>query len=145
MLETLKGARHVAVDEHDPDACVHRKPTVLSSEHVGGRISVEEPLYAEPPHDTTAHLLGERGQISLGPPIDLLVYSNDDLSVKRYRRLDASDPALGEIRSSWEQSLRQAIKPVPQINFDDTAQREQLGVTFIRDLPKPPAAGSTDR
>jgi len=66
MLETLKGARHVAVDERDPDACVHRKTTVLSSEHVGGRISVEEPLYAEPPHDTTAHLLGERGQISLG-------------------------------------------------------------------------------
>jgi hypothetical protein len=66
VLETLKIARHVAVDERDPDACVHRKTTVRSSEHVGGRISVEEPLYAEPPHDTTTHLLGERGQIRLG-------------------------------------------------------------------------------
>ena len=73
------------------------------------------------------------------------MYSNDDLSVKRYRRLDASDPALGEIRSSWEQALRHAIKTVPQIHFDDTAPREQVGVTFIRDLPPPPAAGSTDR
>jgi len=45
-------------------ACVHRKTTVLSNDHVGGRIGVEEPLYAEPPHDTTAHLLGERGQSS---------------------------------------------------------------------------------
>ena len=26
----------------------------------------QESLYGEPPHDTTAHLLGERGQISLG-------------------------------------------------------------------------------
>jgi len=50
----------------DPDAGVNRKPTVLSSEHVGGRIGVEEPLHAEPPHNTTAHLLGERGQIGLG-------------------------------------------------------------------------------
>jgi len=66
VLETLKIARHVAVDERDPDAGVNRKPTVLSSEHVGGRIGVEEPLHAEPTHDTTAHLLGERGQISLG-------------------------------------------------------------------------------
>ena len=38
----------------------------ISSDHVGGRIGVEEPLHAEPPHDTTAHLLGERGQIRLG-------------------------------------------------------------------------------
>jgi len=32
----------------------------------GGRVGVEEPLHMEPPHDTTAHLLGERGQIGLG-------------------------------------------------------------------------------
>jgi hypothetical protein len=44
VLETLKIARHVAVDERDPDACAHRKTTVLSSDHVGGRIGVEEPL-----------------------------------------------------------------------------------------------------
>jgi hypothetical protein len=61
MLETFKVARHVAVDERDPDAGLHRKPTVLSSDHVGGRIGVEEPLHAKPAHDTTAHLLGERG------------------------------------------------------------------------------------
>ena len=44
----------------------HREPTVLSSERIAPRISVEEPLHTEPPRDTTAHLLGERGQIGLG-------------------------------------------------------------------------------
>jgi hypothetical protein len=66
VLETLKIARHVAVQERDPDARVDRKPTVLPGKHVDGRISVEEPLHAETTHDTTAHLLGERGQIRLG-------------------------------------------------------------------------------
>jgi hypothetical protein len=66
MLETFKVAGHVAVDECDPDTGVHREPTVFPAEHVGGRIGVEEPLHAEPTHDTTAHLLGERGQIGLG-------------------------------------------------------------------------------
>jgi hypothetical protein len=56
VLEALKIARHVAVDERDPDAGVHREPTVFPAEHVGGRIGVEEPLYAEPTHDTPAHL-----------------------------------------------------------------------------------------
>jgi hypothetical protein len=66
VLKALKIARHVAVDECNPDAGVHRKPTVLSSEHVGGRIGVDEPLHAEPTHDTPAQLLGECGQIGLG-------------------------------------------------------------------------------
>ncbi len=41
VFQTLKIAGHIAVNERDPDACVHRKTTVLSSEHVGGHISVE--------------------------------------------------------------------------------------------------------
>jgi hypothetical protein len=68
MLETFafEVARHVAVDERDPHAGVHREPTVFSSNHLGGRIGVEEPLHVEPTHDTATHLLGERGQIRLG-------------------------------------------------------------------------------
>ncbi len=66
VLEGLTLDTQLETKERDPDACVHRKTTVLSNDHVGGRIGVEEPLYAEPPHDTTAHLLGERGQIGLG-------------------------------------------------------------------------------
>jgi putative proteasome-type protease len=77
-----------------------------------------------------------RSNVAVGPPIDLLVYANDDLAVKRYRRLDASDPALGEIRSSWEQALRHAIKTVPQIHFADAPPREQLGMAFTREAER---------
>ena len=66
VLERLTIDTQLQTKERDPDAGVRRKPTVLSSEHVGGRIGVEQPLHAEPTPDTTAHLLGERGQISLG-------------------------------------------------------------------------------
>jgi hypothetical protein len=66
VLEALEIARHVAVDERDPNACVQRERTILLSEHIARRISVEEPLHAEPTHDTTAHLLGKCGQIGLG-------------------------------------------------------------------------------
>jgi putative proteasome-type protease len=79
--------------------------------------------------------------VAVGPPIDLLVYANDDLAVKRYRRLDASDPDLGDIRSSWEQALRHAIKTVPQINFSATPPPEQLGVAFTRHAGR--ASGDT--
>jgi hypothetical protein len=44
MLKALKVAQHVAVDERDPDAGVHRETTVFPAERGGGRIGVEEPL-----------------------------------------------------------------------------------------------------
>ena len=66
MLERLTIDTQLETKERDPRAGVHREPTVFSSDHGGGRIGVEEPLHAEPTHDTTAHVLGERGQIGLG-------------------------------------------------------------------------------
>jgi len=62
LLEGLTIDTQLETKELAPDAGVHREPTVFSSDHVGGRIGVEEPLHAEPTHDTPAHFLGERGQ-----------------------------------------------------------------------------------
>jgi len=73
-----------------------------------------------------------RSNVAVGPPIDLLLYANDDFSVRRYRRLEASDTDLVEIRASWEQGLRKAIATLPQVSF--ALPQEQLGVAFTRDL-----------
>ncbi|RLS76980.1 MAG: peptidase [Planctomycetota bacterium] len=73
-----------------------------------------------------------RSNVAVGPPIDLLVYANDDLAVKRYRRLTATDPDLMEIRSHWERELRHAIGMLPQIDFSGPPQDVTLGVTNSR-------------
>jgi putative proteasome-type protease len=81
-----------------------------------------------------------RSNVAVGPPIDLLVYRNDDLAIHRYRRLDASDPELGEIRSRWEQALRHAINTLPNIQFPDSPA-EQGCVAF---MPHDHARGGAD-
>jgi len=58
-----------------------------------------------------------RSNVTVGPPIDLLLYKKDDLAVTRYRRLAASDPDLNQIHSSWEKSLRRAVERLPEIRF----------------------------
>jgi putative proteasome-type protease len=73
-----------------------------------------------------------RSNVALGPPIDLLVYANGDLAVNRYRRLNATDPDLMEIRSNWERELRHAIGMLPQIDFSGPPQDVALGVTNSR-------------
>jgi putative proteasome-type protease len=74
-----------------------------------------------------------RSNVAVGPPIDLLVYANDDLDVRRYRRLGLADADLGEIRSNWERELRQAIGALPDIAFDATPRDRDLGITHTID------------
>jgi putative proteasome-type protease len=59
-----------------------------------------------------------RSNVTVGPPIDLLLYKKDSLTIDRYRRLGASDPDLNLIHASWEQSLRRAVEQLPEIEFD---------------------------
>jgi len=59
-----------------------------------------------------------RSNVTVGPPIDLALYSADDLKVNRYRRFTYKDRDLLEIHTLWEQSLRRAAMELPQIRFE---------------------------
>src|SRR4029077_13860191 len=48
-----------------------------------------------------------RSNVTVGPPIDLLAYSVDELEVSRQRRFGIDDADLVKIRTRWEQALRQ--------------------------------------
>jgi putative proteasome-type protease len=58
-----------------------------------------------------------RSNVTVGPPIDLLVYGTDELRVSRYRRFTAQDPDLREIHRQWEHALRKAVLELPEISF----------------------------
>jgi putative proteasome-type protease len=58
-----------------------------------------------------------RSNVTVGPPIDLLAYSADELEITRHRRFPAGDPDLVKIGVRWEQALRQAVQRLPQIRF----------------------------
>jgi putative proteasome-type protease len=60
-----------------------------------------------------------RSNVTVGPPIDLLVYRANDLSITRYRRFHAKDPDLREIHQNWERALRRAVMDLPAINFEE--------------------------
>jgi putative proteasome-type protease len=62
-----------------------------------------------------------RSNVTVGPPIDLLIYSRDDLKITRQRRLFAQDADLQAIHAQWEQTLRKAVQELPPIQFDRPA------------------------
>lgn len=59
-----------------------------------------------------------KSNVTVGPPIDILVYSADELDIKRRRRFVAEDPALIKMRTRWDQALRQAVARLPDIRFN---------------------------
>ncbi len=60
-----------------------------------------------------------RSNVTVGPPIDLLVYAKDELNVSRHRRFAAKDPDLLAVHAQWEQALRRAVQELPLVRFDD--------------------------
>jgi putative proteasome-type protease len=54
-----------------------------------------------------------RSNISVGAPIDLLVYETDSLRVQHKRRLEENDAYLQSIRDGWETGLRSAFDHLP--------------------------------
>ena len=60
-----------------------------------------------------------RSNTTVGPPIDLALYTANELHITRYRRFNADDPDLGAIRVKWEQALRKTVQELPTVRFDE--------------------------
>ena len=58
-----------------------------------------------------------RSNVTVGPPIDLLVYGRDEFRLDRRRRFADRDPDFTAIHSQWEQALRQAVQALPAVHF----------------------------
>lgn len=58
-----------------------------------------------------------RSNVTVGPPIDLVVYAADELQITHQRRFGGNDPDLRAIQVQWEQSLRKAVQELPAIRF----------------------------
>jgi putative proteasome-type protease len=56
-----------------------------------------------------------RSNVTVGPPVDLLVYRDGELRLRRHRRFSAKDPDLREIHMQWEHALRKAVLELPGI------------------------------
>src|SRR5688572_3691503 len=61
-----------------------------------------------------------KSNVTVGPPIDMLVYQTDELELTRQRRFEADDPDLSKIRTRWENLLRQSILKLPEVKFIKT-------------------------
>ena len=54
-----------------------------------------------------------RSNISVGLPIDLLVYETDSLQIRLQRRISEDDPYFQMVHTQWGEGLRQVFSQLP--------------------------------
>jgi putative proteasome-type protease len=59
-----------------------------------------------------------KSNISVGPPINIVLYETDALEVRYRRKLLKGDPYLESIRRSWEASVKEAFKSLPMLSWE---------------------------
>ncbi len=59
-----------------------------------------------------------RSNISVGLPIDLLVYEVDSLNIKLQRRIQESDPYFQMVHTQWGEGLRRVFAQLPNPDWD---------------------------
>ncbi|HTZ59036.1 MAG TPA: hypothetical protein VMB49_13095 [Acidobacteriaceae bacterium] len=58
-----------------------------------------------------------RSNVTVGPPLEVLLYENDKLEFDRYRRFEEDDPELTMMHAKWEQALRRSVEELPNVHF----------------------------
>jgi putative proteasome-type protease len=58
-----------------------------------------------------------RSNLTVGLPIDLLVYRRDTLAVTLRRRITEEDPYFRLIRERWSAALRDAYRAIPKVDW----------------------------
>lgn len=78
-----------------------------------------------------------RSNISVGLPLDMLIYEDDKLAVTRFVTIDEKNPYFQMIRNTWGQQLKRVFESIadPVWNAAPDASAHALSVTTIQSQP----------
>lgn len=62
-----------------------------------------------------------RSNVTVGPPIEMLVYQTDSLTRGTYHSFSATDPYLQKLRQAWDEKVVQAFNEMPHMDAQDRA------------------------
>ena len=69
-----------------------------------------------------------KSNISVGPPINLIMYETDNFAIRSTLQLRLGDPYLARIRQLWEDFVRQAFEAMPNIEWQYDAQESRENI-----------------
>lgn len=71
-----------------------------------------------------------KSNISVGPPINLVMYEANTFVIRHQLRLRLGDPYLAKMRKLWEEYLKQAFDHMPDIDWQHHLEQPQADVSL---------------
>jgi putative proteasome-type protease len=68
-----------------------------------------------------------RSNLTVGPPIELLVYGTDGFVLNRYHRFEHDSDYLRDLKRAWDAKLKEAFRQLPPLNWAVTWDKAQHG------------------
>ncbi|MEO7807394.1 MAG: 20S proteasome subunit A/B [Steroidobacteraceae bacterium] len=59
-----------------------------------------------------------KSNISVGPPLDVAIYRNDELKLAQHLQLDTDSPLLNSMLRRWSEGLLTAFKQLPRFDWE---------------------------
>jgi putative proteasome-type protease len=66
-----------------------------------------------------------RSNLSVGPPIELVLYKANSFSLESYYRFEEDSEYLRELKKSWDYRIREAFHKLPPINLKNSTYKRQ--------------------
>lgn len=66
-----------------------------------------------------------KSNLSVGPPINLVMYEKDSFQIQHRLQMRLGDPYLAKVRKLWEESIKQALDEMPDLNWLHDSQESQ--------------------
>ena len=60
-----------------------------------------------------------RSNATVGPPVDVLIYEMGSHNLSRHFTLQADDPYLLEIKTAWDEKLKEAFKELRRMKWNE--------------------------
>ncbi|HEY9877852.1 MAG TPA: proteasome-type protease [Leptolyngbyaceae cyanobacterium] len=72
-----------------------------------------------------------RSNLSVGPPINMVMYEANTFNVRHRAQFQAGDPYLIKMRKHWEVALKEAAATMPDISWNQEAPPRQADISDI--------------
>lgn len=59
-----------------------------------------------------------RSNVTVGPPLEVIVYERDRLHFEHYLCLEADDPYLADLKAAWDDNIRRAFRDLPRFDWE---------------------------
>ncbi|MCG5500019.1 peptidase [Ectothiorhodospira lacustris] len=68
-----------------------------------------------------------RSNVTVGPPIEMIVYERDALTFEHYLCLDADDEYLMDLKRAWDDNIRHAFQDLPRFDWEASRRSRHRG------------------